>query len=133
MIKRETLESLLHDKGADGYAEFRDFEHRAEQMAKAEGQPADARAVMRMNHLLTVAMVEAMNDADVEMGIPPVEAIGLLWRNVGVVLASVNWQCFTRVDGHVRQQMLAALKSGYDDMRKAMELAAEDGRKAGLQ
>lgn len=123
MSKRVNLESLVDRGFAEGYEAFADVANRDQIMAEATNAPPDAQAAMRMNHLLTVAMVESMNDSEERFEVAPVVGIQILWRNIGVVAAITNSQCFTRIDGPVKREMLAVIKRGYDDTLKEIARA----------
>lgn len=131
MSKRATLESLVERGFAEGYAEFKDLVDRQAQAAAVLELPARDQAMLRIHHLLTVAMVEGCRDAEDQFGISPLEAIFTLWRANGIALAMMNGQLFDRMSGPVEQQMFSDLREVY--RKAAKDMVAPDAAEGKAQ
>lgn len=124
MPKVRRLSDVLEPGFAHGYEGFREL---VTKLQSDETLTPHQRAFVRSYELLSVAMIEMMNNVEERFGIPPVEAAVVLWRANGASLAQITAQLITDEGAAVaRREMLKSLKEGYDRGLMAMTIGVPE-------
>ena len=120
-MKERTLKSLLEPKFAEGYEAFREF---VDYTGNSEGLSKEEKASIRLYELVSVAMVEGLNEVETTHELPPEVTLFLLWGSVGSALATMNGQAFENANGRVRQMTMKEVRASYI---RFLDIATEDG------
>lgn len=116
-----TLSSVMKRGFSSGYDDFKELVDFIDDDRAGLNLTPQQKACLRLFELISVAMIEGMNEAETEQEIPVSELILELWAVTGAALATINVQAFTgRGLPAVRREMLSTLKSGYDKTIKGI-------------
>lgn len=110
--KQRRLEDVLEPGFAHGYERFHELVTKT--VADSELSQQD-KVFLTAYERSSVAFIETLNRVEERFGVPPVEAMVLLWTAVGAALSTVTAQAITDEGASTaRRLMRKQLMDGYD-------------------
>lgn len=112
MPRQRRLEDVLEPGFAHGYERFREL---AIQAVDHSTLDAREKVFITAYERAAVAFIETMNKVEERFGVPPVEAMVVLWTAVGAALSTLTAQAITDEGASIaRTTMRKQIMAGYD-------------------
>lgn len=99
-MQERQLKDLLESQFAEGYEQFREYVDFSE---GSSGFTDKQKAALRLYELLSVAMVQGLNEVETKYSLPPEVTMPLLWQSIGNSVATMNGQAFQKADGKIKK------------------------------